>query len=123
MKVKLRAKLHLASDVMLHKALPANELQINSCTSFAPEENIQEKIRPRLIHMSFAPKRPCKELSRLRLIASNYLNQVKLKIKREKNPDGSALWLLHLQQARASGDKKQQNQKLNLVHQCILLQR
>jgi hypothetical protein len=33
------------------------------------------------------------------------------------------LWLLHLQQARASGDKKQQNQKLNLVHQCILLQR
>jgi hypothetical protein len=69
---------------MLHKALPANELPINSCTSFAPEENIQEKIRPRLIHMSFALRRPCKKLSRLRLIASNYLNQVKLKTKNQK---------------------------------------
>jgi hypothetical protein len=32
--------------------------------------------------------------------------------KRNKFPDGSALWLLQFQQARASGGKKQQNQKV-----------
>jgi hypothetical protein len=33
---------------MLHEALPADEFQINSCTSFAPEENMQEINRPRI---------------------------------------------------------------------------
>jgi hypothetical protein len=41
-----RAKLHLASDFMLHKAQPVDEFQMDSCTSFAPEKNIQEKRRP-----------------------------------------------------------------------------
>ena len=39
-KLQQENQAHLASDFMLHKALPADEFQINSCTLFAPEENM-----------------------------------------------------------------------------------
>lgn len=110
------AKLHLASDLLLHKAPTADEFQMKPCTSFAPEENIQENEDLRLIHISCAPKRPCKEWIRLRLIASNHLHHLKVKTTNQK------LLFLDFQLARASGCKNQQNQKANLVHECILLQ-